>query len=61
MTRPADDHRREWRNGHSRLVIERDVGGFVRISVHDTDDSGYSVKVNSTVAAVIAEYLRGEQ
>lgn len=45
-------------DGLSRLVIERDPDGRLRISVHDRDRPGFTVTANRFDAIDIAEFIR---
>lgn len=49
---------RTWTDGLSRLEIERDPAGRIRISVHDQERPGFTVTVSPAVGAEIAAFLR---
>lgn len=46
-------------DGMSRLEVERDPDGRLRIAVHDATRIGYSVSLNPTHAECVAEFIRG--
>lgn len=47
-------------DGLSRLVLEREPDGRVRISVHDRYRPGYTITCGRFAAGEIAEFLTGE-
>ncbi|WP_158453189.1 hypothetical protein [Nocardia otitidiscaviarum] len=50
----------EFADGFSRLVLERDPDGRLRISVHDAERSGFSYTVKDVVdRSEIAEFIGG--
>lgn len=44
-------------DGHSRLEIDREPDGRIRLAIHDRDYSGYAVTVGADAAAEIAAFL----
>ncbi|VFA94741.1 Uncharacterised protein [Nocardia farcinica] len=44
-------------DGHSRLEIDREPDGRIRIAVHDREASGYAVTFGAASAAEIAAFL----
>lgn len=44
-------------DGHSRLEIDREPDGRIRIAVHDREASGYAVTFGAAPAAEIAAFL----
>ncbi|WP_306365491.1 hypothetical protein [Nocardia sp. CC227C] len=47
-------------DGFSRLVLERDPDGRLRISVHDSERPGFTYTVNNAAdRGEISEFVRG--
>lgn len=59
VTRPDNEYRRSYKDGHSKLTIELDPDGRVFFAVDDVQRAGFGVSVSPKVAAEIVAFLRG--
>ncbi|MFE7799059.1 hypothetical protein [Nocardia sp. NPDC057440] len=55
MSQPAE---LVFSDGLSRLVIERDPNGRIRITVNDRNKPGFTITANRADSAIIAEFIR---
>lgn len=51
---------REWPDGHSRVVVTRDLNGRVSVGVHDLENPGYAASFSPETAAEIAAFIKGD-
>lgn len=58
----AEDWRRVWNDGYSRLTVEREVDGRILIGVTDIKNSdGYAASFDRATTEEIIRFIKGDE